>query len=557
LTGSTITTSSIITPVIATATGFTTIGQNTSFPNRSIEIGSDSANSVYFDFHSSDSVYADYSTRIQSNGGSTIGQGHMMIQASTINILGTSGVGIGTSTPSNIFHVYGTSAPAIGMGNSTAANFFQIGAASFGGSYSASAVAGDAVIRTTSGNLMLQTGTGAAAMYVNTSNNIILNYNTSSPSTYKLCVEQGLSNNNGILISNSNYGSPQQFQLSMVNAGSGNFNSFAIIQTNTAGVAATVPLCLQPNSANVGIGTTNPTGKCHIYGSANGSTSDSYSLNVSSADSFNGDGGSIIYSSSINLKAGDLVWAGGAIRVPGARIYIGGGYSNYAAQNQGSISMYTGNVERFRVSDGGLTCNSSSEFVVNCTGNGPFSFDPNHATNTYIRVWDQLTVTGNFSVTGTKSFSIPHPYPPKRDQGYYLYHSCLETPNAGDTIERFQVSITNDSLHHMITMPDYYYYMCNNVMVLIQSVDTFGRSKYRLERDDTTQTVQVHVDVSDAGMYNIIVIGTRCDKEAQRGNFQLEKIHENGVSEIIDRSIKKERECLYCSDCCPDEHPTL
>jgi hypothetical protein len=215
-------------------------------------------------------------------------------------------------------------------------------------------------------------------------------------------------------------------------------------------------------------------------------------------------------------------------------------------------------VERFRVSDSGLTCNSSSEFTVNCTGSsGPFSIDPNHATNTYIRIWDQLTVTGNFSVTGTKSFSIPHPYPPKRDQGYYLYHSCLETPNAGDTIERFQVSITNDSLHHMITMPDYYYYMCNNVMVLIQSVDTFGRSKYHLERDDATQTVQVHVDVSEAGMYNIIVIGTRCDKEAQRGNFQLEKIHENGLSEIIDRSIKKERECLYCSDCCPDEHPTL
>jgi hypothetical protein len=76
-----------------------TIGQNTSFPNRSIEIGADAANSVYLDFHSSDSVYADYSTRIQSFGGSTIGQGHMMIQASTINILGTSGVGIGTSTP--------------------------------------------------------------------------------------------------------------------------------------------------------------------------------------------------------------------------------------------------------------------------------------------------------------------------------------------------------------------------------------------------------------------------------------------------------------------------
>ena len=579
LTGSTITTSSITTPVIATTTGFTTIGQNTSFPNRFVEIGSDAANSVYFDFHSSDSALPDYSTRIQSNGGATTGQGHMSLQGSTINILGTNGVGIGTSNPGNAFHVYGASAPAIGMGNSTAANFFQIGAASFGGSYSASAAAGDAVIRTTSGNLMFQTGTGAAAVYVNTSNNIIMNYNASSPSTYKLCVEQGLSNNNGILISNSNYGSQQQFQLSMVNAGSGNFYSYAMIQTNTAGVAASVPLCLQPNSASVGIGTNAPTGKCHVYGGGQ-------STALSDVYSFNGDGGRTVYSESINMKAGDLTWANYGVRVYGARIYIGGGYSINGAQNQGVIAMYTGNTERVRVSDTGnvgigtatpgfkldvvgavqintsvatgLTCiSSAAEFVVNCAGNGPFSIDPNHTTNSYIRVWDQLTVTGNFSVSGTKSFSIPHPYPTKRDQGYYLYHSCLETPNAGDTIERFQVSITNDSLHHVITMPDYYYYMCNNVMVLIQSVDTFGRSKYRLERDDTAQIVYVHVDVSEAGMYNIIVIGTRCDKEAQRGNFQLEKIHENGVREIIDRSIKKERECLYCSDCCPDEHPTL
>ena len=352
LTGSTIATSSITTPVIATTTGFTTIGQNTTYPNRFVEIGSDAANSAYFDFHSSDAALPDYSTRIQSLGGSTTGQGHMSLQASTIGILGTSGVGIGTTNPSNIFHVYGSSAPAIGMGNSTAANFFQIGAASFGGSYSSSAVAGDAVIRTTSGNLMLQTGTGAAAVYVNTSNNVIFNYNSSSPSTYKLCVEQGLSNNNGILISNSNYGSAQQFQLSMVNAGSGNFYSYAMIQTNTAGVAAAVPLCLQPNSASVGIGTNAPTGKCHIYGSANGSTSDSYSLNVSSVDSFNGDGGSIIYSSSINLKAGDLTW-NPSVRVYGARIYIGGGYSNYGAQNQGYVAMYTGNTERMRIADNG------------------------------------------------------------------------------------------------------------------------------------------------------------------------------------------------------------
>lgn len=334
-------------------------------------------------------------------------------------------------------------------------------------------------------------------------------------------------------------------------------------------------------TGNVGIGVAAPSTKLHIYDS---SGTNIIRMQTSSVDN------------AYIASTYDYIFISANYNIAGGRENTGRGSSQivmYSYANSGGLitfntspSMDTFVQERMRITSTGnvgigtatpgfkldvagavqintsvatgLTCNSSAgEFIVNCSGTGPFSIDPNHTTNSYVRVWDQLTVTGNFSVSGTKSFSIPHPYPPKRDQGYYLYHSCLETPNAGDTIERFQVSITNDSLHHVITMPDYYYYMCNNIMVLIQSVDTFGRSKYRLERDDTTRIVEVHVDVSEAGMYNIVIIGTRCDKEAQRGNFQLEKIHENGVHEIIDRSIKKERECLYCSDCCPDEHSTL
>ena len=342
LTGSTITTSSIITPVIATATGFTTIGQNTNFPNRSIEIGSDAANSVYFDFHSSDSVYADYSTRIQSLGGSTIGQGHMSLQASTIGILGTSGVGIGTTNP--------------------------IG--------------------------------------------------------YKLCVEQGLSNNNGIIISNSNYGSQQQFQLSMVNAGSGNFYSYAMIQTNTAGVAAAVPLCLQPNSANVGIGTNAPTAKLQIYGAGQSTgTGDVYSMNVSSADSFNGNGAITVYSESINLKAGDLTW-NPSVRVYGARIYIGGGYSINGAQNQGYIGMYTGNVERVRFTDAGISFSGTNHIhfgydVAGKEGNagkigyqtftaGALDIVGAGTTTRRVQIWDNLTVQSNVGIGITNPAQTLH-----------------------------------------------------------------------------------------------------------------------------------------------------
>lgn len=197
------------------------------------------------------------------------------------------------------------------------------------------------------------------------------------------------------------------------------------------------------------------------------------------------------------------------------------------------------------------TSGSTSGYSISAEGTyGPFTIDPNFGSNNYVLIWDQLTVSGAFSAT-TKSFAIPHPVKNKRDQGLYLYHSCVETPNAGDTIERFQI-IIDDTLQYTITMPDYYSQLCNNMMVMIQSVDTFGRSKYNITITD--EVVQVHVNVSEAGTYNVMVMGTRCDKEVQRNNFQLEKVHESGVQQIIERCAKKQTECLYCSDCCPQEY---
>jgi hypothetical protein len=197
------------------------------------------------------------------------------------------------------------------------------------------------------------------------------------------------------------------------------------------------------------------------------------------------------------------------------------------------------------------TSGSTSGYSISAEGTyGPFVIDPNFGTNSYVQIWDQLYVSGTFSSTN-KYFAIPHPVKDKREQGLYLYHSCVESPNSGDTIERFQIVI-DDTLQYTITMPDYYSQLCNNMMVMIQSVDSFGRSKYNITI--TNDIVQVHVNVSEAGTYNVMVMGTRCDKEVQRNNFQLEKMHENGVQQIIERCAKKQKECLYCADCCPHEY---
>ena len=83
----------------------------------------------------------------------------------------TSGsVAIGTITPISVFTLYQASNPCITMGNSNSVSVIQIGAASTNASYSVHAAPADAVIRSMSGNLILQTGSGSSAIYINTSN---------------------------------------------------------------------------------------------------------------------------------------------------------------------------------------------------------------------------------------------------------------------------------------------------------------------------------------------------------------------------------------------------
>ena len=83
-------------------------------------------------------------------------------------------VGIGTSTNISNFQIYGATNPNITLGNSTYPSDFQIAMASAGGNYSVSAIAGDTIIRTISGNLMLQAmGGGTAAIYLSKINNFV------------------------------------------------------------------------------------------------------------------------------------------------------------------------------------------------------------------------------------------------------------------------------------------------------------------------------------------------------------------------------------------------
>jgi hypothetical protein len=235
-------------------------------------------------------------------------------------------------------------------------------------------------------------------------------------SNYKLKIEQGLSNNNnGLFISNTNYGSMQGLDISMVNTGSGNFNSYASIQGYTSGVSASTPIILQASSGSVGIGITNPSGKIHIYGQYYGNQySDTYSLNVNAPDSFNGDGANTVYSgNSINLKAGDLTWGGGS-RSYGSQIYIGGGYSINGAINSAEIKMYTGGGERMRISGGGnvgigtVSTDQKLHIYGNIRLDARAAYYSGQTANTTYNAgtWYTILPVGNLNVAGTYLISF-------------------------------------------------------------------------------------------------------------------------------------------------------
>ena len=105
MTASTVSFSTMTASTILTQASTITLAQNVNVPNRFVEIGCDLANSMYLDFHSSDAALPDYSTRIISQGGATTGTGGLNMYASTIGLVATNGVGIGTTAPSAALHI--------------------------------------------------------------------------------------------------------------------------------------------------------------------------------------------------------------------------------------------------------------------------------------------------------------------------------------------------------------------------------------------------------------------------------------------------------------------
>ena len=127
ITGNITTLSSITASTILTTGNNIALGQSVAFPNRYLELGTDVVDSVYLDFHSKDSTLSDYSTRIQSLGGTTTGTGALNMYASTMGLM--TNVGIGKTNPTQLLDITNAASltPAIRLQNTYSAGYVSMG----------------------------------------------------------------------------------------------------------------------------------------------------------------------------------------------------------------------------------------------------------------------------------------------------------------------------------------------------------------------------------------------------------------------------------------------
>ena len=116
-------------------------------------------------------------------------------------------------------------------------------------------------------------------------------------------------------------------------------------------------------------------------------------------------------------------------------------------------------------------------------------------------------ITGNLTVTGTKNFLIRHPNP-KYSKKYYLRHSAVEAPTRGENLYRFQKLIENVANPEIIRLPNYYKFLNENSQVFVSPYKHFGSGWGEVKNN------KLYIYCNAVGQYNILVIGTRKDKDA-------------------------------------------
>lgn len=124
----------------------------------------------------------------------TFGYGKSASMTETMRVRGNGNVGIGTNDPGTKLEINNGNIlvkgvnPGVQLGGMTTTQRLEMGIATATGAWSNSSAINDGVIRATGGNLLLQSGSGAAAMTINTTNKVGIG--TTSPGE-KLTIQDG------------------------------------------------------------------------------------------------------------------------------------------------------------------------------------------------------------------------------------------------------------------------------------------------------------------------------------------------------------------------------
>ena len=210
----------------------------------------------------------------------------------------------------------------------------------------------------------------------------------------------------------------------------------------------------------------------------------------------------------------------------GQRTSAAGNYSvalGYDASTEDSYSVALGDntsatgYSSIAVGTGATATKSSSIAlgpVASATANSSIAIGYNvSANNEYEGVLGGHTVgtlkwkvPGDFTVSGTKNFEIPHPKPEKKAT-HVIRHGAVESPTPGDTLYRWKIQATKDNDLVAIDLPDYFIYLNKDVQIWVTGQGHFGNGYGEINRE--TEQLEIHCQL--AGEYNVLVIGTRND----------------------------------------------
>lgn len=147
--------------------------------------------------------------------------------------------------------------------------------------------------------------------------------------------------------------------------------------------------------------------------------------------------------------------------------------------------------------------------------------------NKYISLsTNKWLVPGDFSVSGTKNFEMPHPNPEKTHT-HTIRHAAVESASAGDTLYRYVIKSTKNNDKQIIELPDYFIHLNKDVQLFVTPQGHFGSGYGVLNRS----TEQLEIHCQSKGDYNVLIIGTRNDSHPSIQEWDIKGVErENGES---------------------------